>query len=261
MRILLLGATGNLGLRLIPALVVHGHSVIAYIRSTTKLRSLIAPALFAAITTHEGDALDSGAVEAALRQHACDAVMNTAGNRITGGGEQILHKIATAVSSAAIKVGESRGKPLRAWFIGGLGSLEYPDTGGWKVQDYLPAWMSEHHRGTERVLAKVETGRLEWSLLCVALMKPRSQTVDLLVGPQRHGLVVGVGKPPEWRDSWVRWVPVVGVYLNLLPVILSYGTMLEDVADLLAEDFDRGEESEFVGQLVGFKDIGKAKSG
>ena len=261
MRIVLLGATGNLGQRLIPALLVHGHEVIAYVRSTSKLQSLIPPTLFSAIKTYEGDALDSAAVEAALRQHACDAIMNTAGNRITDGGEQILHQIATAVSSAAIRVGESRGKPLRAWFIGGLGSLEYPGTGGRQVQDYMPVWMTEHHQGTEKVLASVETGQLEWSLLCVALMKPRFETAELLAEPRRHGLAVGVGKPPEWRDSWVRWVPLVGVYLNLVPVVLSYNTMLEDVADLLAEDFEKCERSEFVGQLVGFKDVGKAKSG
>jgi putative NADH-flavin reductase len=260
MRILLLGATGNLGLRLIPALLVHGHEVVAYVRSASKLHSLTTPGLFDAIKIYEGDALDSVAVEAALHQHACDAIMNTAGNRIMDGGEQVLYKIATAVSSAAVRVGESRGKPLRAWFIGGLGSLEYPGTGGRKVQDYMPLWMTEHHQGTEKVLARVDTGQLKWSLLCVALMKPRFETVDLLAEPQRHGHAVGVGIPPEWRDSWVRWLPFVGVYLNLVPVILSYNTMLEDVADLLAEDFDKGEKSEFVGRLVGFKDVGKAKS-
>ena len=88
MRILLLGGTGNLGLRLIPALLAHGHEVIAYVRSTFKLRGLVAERLFNAITTHEGDALDSAGVERALRQHDCDAIMNTAGNRIKHEGEQ-----------------------------------------------------------------------------------------------------------------------------------------------------------------------------
>ncbi len=79
MQVLLLGGTGNLGLRLIPALLAHGHIVTTYVRSVEKLRSLISPALFEKISVYVGDALDSSEVEHAIRQHDCDAVMNTAG--------------------------------------------------------------------------------------------------------------------------------------------------------------------------------------
>ena len=164
------------------------------------------------------------------------------------------------MSSAAIRVGEDRGKPLRAWFIGGFGSLEYPGTGGWQIQDYLPAWTMAHHLGTEKVMRSINRRDLELSLLCVAFMKPKSETIDLLAEPQHHGLSVGVDKPPAWQDSWIRWLPFVGVHLNVVPVLFSYTTMLEDAADLLAEDFDKGNKSELIGQLVGMKDIGKSKS-
>lgn len=127
MRVLLLGATGNLGLRLVPTLIVHGHTVTAYVRSASKLRSLLPDELTERISIYEGDALDSSTVEDALRKYNCDAVMNTAGNRVVG-NEQILGKIAASVSSAAIRVGKDRGNPLRAWFIGGLTSLQYPGT-------------------------------------------------------------------------------------------------------------------------------------
>lgn len=259
MRILLLGGTGNLGLRLIPALVAHGHEVIAYVRSTSKLKGLVTERLLNAITTCEGDALDSAGVEAALRQYNCDAIMNTAGNRVKHNGEWILGQIAASVSSAAIRVGKDRGKPLRAWFIGGLGSLEYPGTGGWKIQDYMPAWTSAHHLGTEKVMLSIDRKDLELSLLCVAFMKPKSDRIDLLSEPQHHPLAVGVGKPPAWQDSWIRWLPFIGVYLNIVPAVMSYTTMLEDVADLLAEDFDKGSSSEYIGRLVGMKDVGKSK--
>lgn len=261
MRILLLGSTGNLGLRLLPALLAHGHTVIAYVRSASKLQGLVTPALFNATTTYEGDALDSAGVEAALRQHNCDAVMQTSGNRFKHNGDWILGQIAASVSSAAIRVGKDRGKPLRAWFIGGLGSLKYPGTGGWKLQDYLPAYASQHHIGTEKVMLSLDRSEIEWSLLCVAFMKPKSDTIDLLPGPQHHGLAVGVRELPAYRDSWLRWIPVVGVYLNTVPVILSYTTVLDDVADLLAEDFEKGSKSAYIGQLVGMKDVGKSKTG
>lgn len=255
----MLGATGNLGLRLIPALIAHGQTVIAYVRSASKLRGLISAALLEKISIYEGDALDSSAVEDALRKHDCDAVMNTAGNRVSG-KEQILGKIATSVSSAAMRVGRDRGKPLRAWFIGGMGSLEYPGSGGWAIQDFMPAWMTQHHRETEAVMKAIPTSDLEWSLLCVAFMRPESEKVDLLPGPKHHNLVVEARRPPEWRDSWISYLPVVGPYLNVFLNIAPYTTKLEDVADLIAEDFENGGASEFVGELVGMKEESDGKS-
>ena len=80
MRVLLLGGTGNLGSRLIPALVAHGHHVTAYVRTIDKLRAKISPELFDLIETYQGDALDTAAVQDALQKHDCDAVVNTAGN-------------------------------------------------------------------------------------------------------------------------------------------------------------------------------------
>ena len=47
---LLIGANGNLGLRVLPALLSHGHTVIAFVRAPDKLQSLLTPALFDRIT-------------------------------------------------------------------------------------------------------------------------------------------------------------------------------------------------------------------
>ena len=206
MRVLLLGAAGNLGIRLIPALIAHGHNVTAYVRSANKLRSLISSALFEKVSIYEGDALDSAAVDDALRKHDCDAIMNTAGNRVAG-REQILGKIASSVSSAAIRVGRDHVKPLRAWFIGGLLSLEYPDSGGWAMQDYMPAWTMQHHWETEQVIKAISTRELEFSLLCVGFMRPKSEKIDLLPAPSHHNLVLKAGSPPEFQHSWLRVVP------------------------------------------------------
>ena len=260
MQILLLGGTGNLGLRLIPALIAHGHNVTAYVRSADKLRSLITRTLLRKISVYEGDAFDSTAVEDALRKHECDAIMNTAGNRITDGGPQVLGKIANSVSSAAIRVRKDRKKPLRAWFIGGMTSLAYPGTGGYKLEDYLFKWMSEHHRETEVVLKATPMADLEWSLLCVAFMEPVSDKIDLLPEPQHHNLATAARKPPDWQDGWVRYLPFVGLYLNAVLSIGPYTTKLEDVADLLAEDFEKGGQSPYVGELIGIKERSKTKA-
>lgn len=261
MHVLLLGATGNLGLRLIPALLAHNHTVVAFIRSETKLRSLITPRLAALITIHIGDALDTDSVKAALSQHGCDAIMNTAGNFAPPWKEQYLWKIAASVSSAAVRVGRERGKVLRAWFVGGLTSLVYPipeNTQGWKVEDYFPFFAAEHHRGTDRQLKKVRVEELEWSLLCVAWMWPESRVVDVSEGPRGHDFLVTVKVCPDWQGSWVGSLPLVGRSLDLFWSGNQYTTWLEDVADLVAEDLASGDKK-YVGQFVGFKDRAKMK--
>lgn len=263
MRVLLLGGTGNLGLRMIPALLAHNHTVIAYVRSEGKLRSLVTLRLAEKITIHTGDALDTDAVEAALRKYDCEGIMNTAGNFVAPWKEQVLEKIAISVSSAGVRVGQDRGKVLRAWFIGGMTSLVYPFEGNverWKVEDFFPNWAGEHHRGTARAMKKVSTADLEWSLLCVGWMQPVSQVIDVLDdGPRHHKLVTGTGEMLHWRGSWLGNVPVIGRTLDLLWCFSDFTTKLEDVADLIAEDMESGD-LKFMGCFVGMKEKNKAKN-
>jgi uncharacterized protein YbjT (DUF2867 family) len=129
-RVLLLGATGNLGSRLLPTLLAHRHAVIAFVRSPTKLASLIAPSLLSHsdLTVVEGDATDSSAIRRAIVLHDCDAIADVAGNQVAPWKEPVLERIVGAVVDAAVKVGRERGRPLRAWVIGGMGSLRYPGT-------------------------------------------------------------------------------------------------------------------------------------
>ena len=250
MRVLLLGATGNLGSRTIPTLLAHGHNVTAFVRSDTKLRSLLTSELYNMIEVSIGDAGNTEDVYLALKEHSCDCLITTAKIGEPFGHDARLGTFATAISTAAIKLGRDRGKPLRAWFMGGLGSLEYPGTGGWQIQDYMAGWMTAHHRVIERIVKAIDVEDLEWTLLCVPGMRPKSADIGVPDGPRKHGLVTAVGRPPAWEASWVRSVPLVGVYLNLVPVIMGYMAQLEDVAELIAEHLDR---EEFVGKLVGFK--------
>ena len=134
MRVLLLGATGNLGSRLIPALLVHNHKLTVYVRNLSKLHSLIPSSIVSQLSIVVGDATDARSIEQAILDNDCDAIVDTAGNQVLPWREYLLPKIAKAVTDAAVAVGMARGKPMRAWLIGGLGSLEYPGT-GYLLQD------------------------------------------------------------------------------------------------------------------------------
>lgn len=131
MRVLLLGGTGNLGLRCIAALLVHHHTVVVYVRNIPKLKSLLPPTILAVVTIVKGDATDSAGIRKTIIENECDAIVDTAGNQVWPWQDFLLPKICRAVATAAVEVGEERGAPLRSWFIGGLGLLRYPGT------DYL----------------------------------------------------------------------------------------------------------------------------
>lgn len=129
MKVLLIGATGNLGIRLIPALLTHGHSVVVYVRSPNKLESLLPEAVYRQIAVVKGDATDSIAIKNAILESGVEGVVNTAGvAAMAPWGKSQLPEIFRAVLGGVRQAGAERKKPLRTWFLGGLGVLYYPGT-------------------------------------------------------------------------------------------------------------------------------------
>ena len=132
MRVLLLGGTGNLGRRCIPALIAHGHILTVYVRNPSKLRSLISTELLDRIdAVVEGDATDVATLKQAITDHNIEAILDVAGNQVLPWHEYELSKIAKAIADAAVAVGKERGKPLRIWVTSALGIMKIPD------KDYL----------------------------------------------------------------------------------------------------------------------------
>jgi nucleoside-diphosphate-sugar epimerase len=129
MRVLLLGATGNLGSRLVPALLTHGHIVVAYVRSASKLETLLPATVYEQVTIVQGDAKNSQSIQQAILDNKCNAVVSTAGvAALAPWAKSDLPEIFRAVLDAAREAGRERKHPLRMWFLGGQGVLYYPGT-------------------------------------------------------------------------------------------------------------------------------------
>jgi nucleoside-diphosphate-sugar epimerase len=127
MRVLLIGATGNLGVRLIPALLTHGHGVVTFVRSSEKLESLLPASIYQQITIVEGNAKDASAIKRAILDAGCDAVVNTAGcAAVAPWSHTDLPVIFRAVLDGVQEASLERRQPLRVWFLGGQGVLNYP---------------------------------------------------------------------------------------------------------------------------------------
>jgi hypothetical protein len=127
MRVLLLGVTGRVGSRLLPALVAHKHTVVAYVRDPTKLSHDVASRTSSILT---GCATDSDALTAAILSNNCDVVINAAGfaHVIGSGGRGDLPSIFSSVSKAVQDAKAKRGgPPLRCWFLSGWPLMDSPN--------------------------------------------------------------------------------------------------------------------------------------
>jgi hypothetical protein len=129
MKVLLIGATGNLGSRLVAALLSHNHRVVAFVRSPKKLETLLPSSVYCQLEVIQGS-VNTPAIKSAILDSKCDAVVNVAGLASlapwahNGDLPQIFRAVLTAVQEA----GAERRQPLRAWFIAGTGVLNYPGT-------------------------------------------------------------------------------------------------------------------------------------
>lgn len=137
MKVLLLGSTGNLGTRCLPSLIAYNHTVTLVVRNPSKLASLFHPSLLARVAAVVvGDATDAQGLQKIMVDHEVDGVINVSGNQVLPWKEQVLPKIARAVTSAAVAAGKERGTVLRAWLVSGFNVLEYPGTGGRLITEY-----------------------------------------------------------------------------------------------------------------------------
>ena len=134
MTVLLLGATGNFGSRLLPALLAHKQQVIVYVRSERKLRELMPSNILDQITVVNGDAEDSDSIRNSLVEYDCDTVINSAGlGSILPWSEPQMQKIIKAVATGAVDAGKKLNRPIRAWFLGGMTVLDYPGMEGTQI--------------------------------------------------------------------------------------------------------------------------------
>ncbi|KAF7549280.1 hypothetical protein G7Z17_g6492 [Cylindrodendrum hubeiense] len=252
MKVLLLGATGRVGSRLLPALVKHQHSVVVLVRSPNKLPPHASSHIAATIT---GSATDVATIKSAILDHNCDAVVNAAGlASMTSFGKQgDLTKIITAVAEAAAAAAKERGgPPLRCWFMSGWAMLDSPKPPA-VIMDYAPLF--PEHRKTFDVIKQYDAReQLTWSIFCASTLTPRFESASFPPAESCSvdNLVAKADSPPAWSSSW-SGVPLIGTYLNIFTQAGNYKTPLEDSADFIAADLEKGLGSDFVGKRVGLK--------
>ncbi|RMZ02882.1 hypothetical protein D0860_07041 [Hortaea werneckii] len=215
MKVLLLGATGNLGSRLVPALLTHGLSVTCFVRSAGKLRGLLPPTVHDQVTIIEGDAKKSAVVKRAVLESECDAVVNAAG-----------------VAAAAPWAKSDLPEIFKAVLQG--------------IQEAIPLYVA--HRQNLRLLKTLPPSTLiDWSILCPMTMKAKSSDLTSPTKTRQGKLTANATTPPLWHNSRLRLIPLVGKSLTVARNAARYETTLEQNADFIAADLESFEK---LGQVI-----------
>jgi len=123
MKVLLLGVTGNVGSRLLPALLAHKNQVVVYVRSPNKISPETKSKVEEVVV---GSATDSAAIKAAILSHNCDAVINAAGvaGMTKWSAQSDFPAIFAAVVKATVEAGQERKAPIRCWLMSGQGVMD-----------------------------------------------------------------------------------------------------------------------------------------
>jgi uncharacterized protein len=153
MNILLVGANGMIGSRILAESTSRGHHVIATSRHPEKI------AAGPNVQAEKLDATDRTAF-AALARKADVIVMSTSPR---GGGDPIAE--AKGVGATAIAVAHDTGK--RLFVVGGAGSLNLPD--GRKVVDTLPPNYRGEATAMRNVLESLKASDVDWTFFSPAM--------------------------------------------------------------------------------------------
>ncbi|MCJ1434434.1 hypothetical protein MMC27_003802 [Xylographa pallens] len=228
MKVLLLGATGNVG-------------------SPNSHRAVLADVVVGSVT-------DKSALKDAILAYNCDAVFHAAGvaqmfGRSKSG--EYNQMFATVVAAIVEAREERRGPAIRAWLMSGFPMLDSAMPTH-LIGDYMP--MFPEHRENLALIQKQDERNIAWSLFCANQMSPKHNEIQIPAPNDcsAANVIAGADSPPEWRDT-LKWVPLIGPYLNVFCLAGGYATSLEDPLDFIATDFEKGLQSEFVGKRVGLK--------
>ncbi|EPE25898.1 NAD(P)-binding Rossmann-fold containing protein [Glarea lozoyensis ATCC 20868] len=262
MKVLLLGATGNLGSRILPALLAHNHEVTAFVRNREKLQLLVPASIIANINVVQGDVTSRNDVADALCNFRIQALINAAGAApMMPWNSSQAPQIEEAIVHALKDVGLEQRIKIRSWFVGGMLLLDVPYASQYTLYDYLPLYREDVHK-----LSLLESSKhLTWSCLCPGNMTPRSKAVSEVkdhVEKQRElkGLLASISVPAGWKTSILRKMPLCGGYLDVFSNLLSLRNSVhfEDVAEFIAGELENPNQL-YIRKKIGLIEDGAAR--
>lgn len=216
MKLLILGAGGNSGLRLVRMGLTAGHEVTAFVRNERKFNEQLAVANPKGLSVRTGDVTDEAAVAAAMAGN--NAVVNAAGNATEPKGYVPL--VAGIIRAAEKALGPGG----RFWLFGGAAALDIPGTAKMTVDLPLVPKIFQAHKSN---FARVSATKLDWSMLCPG---PMTEAPD---GKPHQGLRVSADVWPVPRPALTKMLPSIATAIAFARKMPEMTITYEDAAHVI----------------------------
>lgn len=221
LKIIIFGATGNLGRVLVPVALERGFQVSVFIRNRAKLESLFSREITGRLRVNIGDVFDSAAVTKALAGQ--EAAVNAAAHRTD---RREFENICRAVIMAA---DQELIKARRFWQLGGLPGLDVPHT---KIigtdLPFMPGIFKSHKTNYQQ-LRQTE---LDWSFICPGPMFYAGGTV------LAENIYTTIGVMPYQSPRWTRWLPSIVHPFIMRSRLDELAIAYEDVATFIMNNME-----------------------
>jgi len=216
LNVLVIGATGNCGRRLVTAGLHAGHTVTVLVRDLDKLADKLGTGVCDRLQIITGDVMDAPAVAGAMAGQ--DAVINAAGN--VDDGSAFAQLIDLVVSQAENVLGENG----RLWIFGGAAALDVPGTDIAGVDlPKVPAKYKTHQINYRRLRAS----NLDWSMICPGPLIPAEG------GLGRDDLRISVDIWPFDRPKLTHFLPRIALSAAFAAHVGEMIVTYEDIARVI----------------------------
>ena len=219
MQIMVLGATGNCGLRLTKQALKRGFEVTAYVRNEDKLRSQLKGFPDERLAIIEGTLEDNRQLVNAMSGH--DAIINASGN--ANNQDKYTDLGAKVITAAA----EALGDGGRFWLFGGVALLDVPGTQISTLDLPKIPKLFEVHRINMNCVSKTS---LDWSMMCPGPMIASKDSKPHL------GLRVSIDKWPVSRPLLTYLLPEVFLTLAFKRKMRELTITYEDAAKVILDN-------------------------
>ncbi|RNB82624.1 NAD-dependent epimerase/dehydratase family protein [Brevibacillus nitrificans] len=232
MKIIVFGATGNTGRKVLERGVKRGHEMTAFVRNPEKLYEQQGVEIAAQVKVIAKDITDPESVYEALSQQ--DAAILAAGNAAQG--EEFVRIVDNIVSQCEKNTLFSG----RVWVMGGAGLLDIPytDLMGNNLPGFPPMYQT-HNRNLERL----RQTKLDWSVMCPGTMV---ETADLPSSVRMHVSTNSLPVPVPENIKDYSEAEIAG---HLFSRFKELDVAYEDVANCMLNHLELG--GPFKGKRVG----------
>lgn len=232
MKIIVFGATGNTGKRVLASGVKKGHEMTAFVRNPEKLYEQQSEQIARQVKVVNHNIMDPQSIYEALSYQ--DAAVVAAGN--VSNGEEFIQIVDNIVT-------QCEGHPLfsgRVWLMGGAGLLKIPHTN--IIGNALPGFPSIFHYHNQN-LKRLQQTKLDWSIMCPGTMLEATEESN------PYQLYITADILPLPFPETVRELSEAELAGNMFSRIQELDVAYEDVANCMLNNLNLA--GPFKGKRVG----------